>query len=83
MGGGTMFFAASLGLSTGMAILYVLVKVLLVSAAKLVACYAFILLILVGIENGVFVYMLEGAGGLLSVILVLGGIELALDAVFS
>ncbi len=62
--------------------LFVVVKILLVSAAKLVATYALLMVVFIGIQYQNYPLVLEGAGTLAAIVIILGGIELAIDAVF-
>ncbi len=82
LGGGTLFYAALLGIPIIQAVLFVLVKFLLISAAKLVAVYAFLMVIIIGYQYQQYALVAEGVGMLFAVALILGGIELMVDSVF-
>lgn len=82
VGGGTAFFVFLNNFNIGTAIVYVLTKFIVMSTFRLSVSYLSILIILIGWQNGLFGLMASGVAGLLSVALILGGIELMLDSLF-
>lgn len=82
LGGGIAFFLFLKNLTIGVAVCYVLMKFVLMSTVRLSVSYLCILLILLGIQNGLFGLIVSGSSGLLGIALLLGGIELMIDSVF-
>lgn len=81
VGGGVAFFAALKGVTIVIALCYVGVKVILLGAAQLVSSYVCFLLILLAIQNGIPVFVVEGFILLLMFAVCLSGINLMLESV--
>lgn len=83
VGGGVVFFVFLSSLSIGMAIVYVLIKLLLFGACRISVSYLAILVILIGWQNGLVLFTVNGVLLLLVMGLALGGIEMMIKGAFS
>lgn len=82
LGGGAAFFAAMLGISASMALLYVIIKFGLIACIELFLVYFFIYSVLLVWETGAYWALLTGSGSLFVCLLLLAGIGLMIDSVF-
>ncbi len=80
LGGGTFFFSALFGIGVGAALLFVLIRFLLMGAVRLAISYISLFLLILGWQSGAFYQIAGGISGLLGIALLLGGIELAIDS---
>ena len=78
--GGTFFFKYALGLSIGIAVFYMLIKHILMDLVRLFASYVCLFFILIGLQEGSFVWVTGGGICLLLLALILAAIDLMLDA---
>lgn len=80
--GGVAFFMAYKGLSLGKSVCYVGAKFLFLDMLRLGVTYISTFLVILGWQNGFFIFILGGISGLLGVALMLFAIDLMLEAAF-
>lgn len=82
-GGGFVFFMLLLGLTVGQALIYVILKFILLGTVRLIGTYVFMMICLIGIQTHAFGMLAGGAAGFIVIVILMVGIELMADSLFT
>lgn len=80
-GGGIAFFMFFLGISIAKAILYVVLKFIVVGGLRLFGCYTFLMLALLGLQNGILSWVVYSVPVIMVIIMLLTGVEIMLESI--